>query len=541
MRILILCCILLLSASYAIAQTDYVELDNRIYSFLERMENRGIIDDYNSFAKPLTRGEAASYLLIIKNKETSLNEIDRAALNDLETEFEYELYGSVNNSVRIINNNGYDFKGEKQKYLFFEQTNGFNIFINLFTEIEYIHNYKKNILNNNSFTGNLGGIIRGNINDKFGYYLKGTNGKVFGNRDAALTKPGLAQNFKFSEKPDESFFDETEGYLTADFNLIRFKLGRDRIKLGYGEIPLIDDYSPRFDYLGLYLKYNFFSYSFLHAKMLDIDASGGHPVYSDKFLVYHRIGFNTGKHFDFGIGELVIYGNRGIDLSYLNPFVFYKSIEHSNRDRDNSMLFADINNNSIPNTKLFLTFLIDDISLSKVGTGWWGNQTVVNTGFYINDITGLPLDVAASYQRAEPYTFTHRFSYNSFTNLGYSLSPYSVPNSEIFKGRLTYRINYRFEMSAGFTYILHGANPVSEKGIINVGGDILLGHSDSDPEKASFLDGIREYYRTFFISVFFEPVNQLKINLNISYLNNSSWSKKSHKEVQSFFTLTTAF
>jgi hypothetical protein len=63
------------------------------------------------------------------------------------------------------------------------------------------------------------------------------------------------------------------------------------------------------------------------------------PFYGDKFLVYHRIGFNINRHFNFGVGEFIIYGRRGIDLSYLNPFAFYKSIEHSNRDRDNSMLF----------------------------------------------------------------------------------------------------------------------------------------------------------------------------------------------------------
>jgi hypothetical protein len=63
------------------------------------------------------------------------------------------------------------------------------------------------------------------------FTLKGTNGNIFGNTRAALAERRLAQNFKFTEKPDESFYDETEGYLTADFDIIRFKFGRDRIRL----------------------------------------------------------------------------------------------------------------------------------------------------------------------------------------------------------------------------------------------------------------------------------------------------------------------
>lgn len=520
------------------SQTEYVNMYNRIYPFFERMENKGLLTGYNSFEIPMTRMDAALFIKQIIEKEKILSELDWKFLKDLEIEFEYELYGSAKNSVRIIDNIGYDYLSNKQKYLYFNTSGNFNIFINLFGELEYIHSYKKYSFNNNASTGNLGGIIRGNIRNKFGFYLYGANGKVFGNTRAAFSKTSLAQNFKLSERPEDAFFDESEGYITADFELIKFKLGRDHIKIGYGDIPFINDYSPRFDYFGIYLKYDFFSYSFMHAKMLDAE---NYPLYYDKFLVYHRIGFNTGRHFDFGVGEFLLYGRRGIDLSYLNPFVFYKSVEHSNRDRDNSMLFLDVNNNSIPGTKLHFSLLMDDIAYSKVGSGWWGNQIQWKGGFLSSDIGGLPLDISGNYQRTEPYTFSHRFVWNNFTNFGYSLSPFSLPNSELFSGSVYYRINYRFELSAGMIYMLHGANPSDGEEIINVGGDISLGHRDEDSEKAVFLDGVREFYRKYYFSAFYEPLNQLQLKVYIAYINNSTGVKQSHKELQSFFTLTTIF
>jgi hypothetical protein len=522
-----------------LGQTEHVDIYNPVYRFLERMENHHILTRYNAFEIPKSRKEIASFIREIILQEQKLSSTDRRILEDLKTEFEAELYDTNKNSLRIIENNGYDLLSEKQKFLYFINEDQFDMYINLYADLGYIHRNIKDRFNNNASLGNIGGIIRGNIADKFGFYLRGSNGKTFGNSVAAIADRRLAQNFKFTERPDETFYDETEGYITADFNIIRFKFGRDMIRLGYGETALVDDYSPYFDYLGISLNYNFFSYSFIHAKMLDIGLIPGQPVIDDKFLVFHRIGIDINRHFNFGAGEFIIYGRRGIDLSYLNPFAFYKSVEHSNRDRDNSMLFFDFSNNSIPRTKLHLTFLLDDITYSKAGTGWYGNQVMLNTGVITSDIAGLPVDLSLDYRRTEPYTFSHRIPHNNFTNFGYSISTYAMPNSELFSGTFSWRLNYRLEISSGITYIIHGANPVTEQGIINVGGDINLGHRDTDSEIADFLSGVKEYYRNYKFSILYEPVNQMFFRFNIRYFNNSTQSELSQKEIQSFLTLTT--
>jgi hypothetical protein len=533
--------LLILCTMTVYGQTEHVDIYNPVYRFLERMDNHNIIRQYNSFEIPKSRKEIAFYLQQVIEQRGKIGSTDQNILSDLETEYEKELYNTTKNSVRIINGSGYNFLHENEKFLYFRNAENFDIYINLIAGAGYIHRNIKDEFNNNAAFVNAGGIIRGNISDRFGFYIKGTNGNIFGNTRAALADKRLAQNFKFTEKPDESFYDETEGYLTADFDLIRFKFGRDRIRLGYGDIALIDDNSPVFDYLGLNLKYEFFNYSFIHAKMLDLASVPDVPFYGDKFLVYHRIGFNINRHFNFGAGEYIIYGRRGIDLSYLNPFAFYKSIEHANRDRDNSMLFFDFNNKSIPKTKIHLAFLIDDIAWRKAGTGWYGNQVMFNTGITTNDIAGLPADLSINYRRTEPYTFTHRISHNNFTNLGYSIAEHAMPNSELYSAAVTYRLNYRLEISSGMVYILHGANPVDGEEIINVGGDINLGHRYADSETTVFLAGIKEYYRLLNFLLVYEPVNNIFFRLDLKYLNNSVQTAQSHKELQSFFTLITVF
>ena len=82
-------------------------------------------------------------------------------------------------------------------------------------------------------------------------------------------KKELQYNFKFNEKPEENFFDETQAYISADFDLVKLKLGRDSFKLGYGlNKSILDNNSPMFDYFSFKIDYDFFNFSYIHGKLL---------------------------------------------------------------------------------------------------------------------------------------------------------------------------------------------------------------------------------------------------------------------------------
>ncbi len=535
------------SVSYA--QTEYVPVDNRVYDFLERMEALQIIPEYNSFEIPKTRKEIAEYLESVITSVSKLDEVDKNILSDLEIEFEYELKGNLVNSVSLLGNDNYNFLSQKQKYLFFYNEPGkLNLFINLTGEGDLLFKNDLQLKSNSSaFLGIIGGEIRGTILDKFGMYIKGSNGNVFGKKDAALVKRELQYNYKFNEKPSETFFDDTQGYLTANFDLIKFKYGRDRMNIGYGvnKILLGND-APIFDYLGLNINYKFFSYSFFHGQLLGHETSvsdsiaGNINVVTSKYMAYHRIGFNISRHVNFGAGEVIIYGDRPIDLTYLNPFSFYKSVEHSNRDRDNAMLFFDFNNKSIEGLKIFSTLLIDDITFNKLGTGWWGNQTIIDAGVYSELLYHiLPLGIKIQYTKIDPYVYTHRLIRNNFTSFGYNLSSFTNPNSELFSFEADYRLNYRLALSFNFNYKIHGANPLNPDGNVreNVGGDVTLGHRIFDPEQVKFLDGYREYSRMYNMKIIYEPFNEYFFTLALNYLNESLQNLQ-NKQFDTIFTLS---
>jgi hypothetical protein len=534
--------LLLFTASVVYSQTEYVRSENPVYNFLERMESLNILPDYNKFEIPKTRKDISGYIAQIILKKSDLDNSDKQLLNDFVVEFGFDLASatdavipdSVSSPLSIFgNSNNFNLFSDKEKYMYFYNDKGkANMFFSLFANGEVISYKPENSDNKSAFLGTIGGEVRGTFLDHFGFYIRGSNGNAFGDREAALQKEELKYSFKFNEKPDNTFFDETEGYLTADYDIIRFKIGRDRLNLGYGQNkPLLGNTAPIFDYVGMNIKYKFFTFSFFHGKLLgnsydivDSVTEVDHFV-AEKYMAYHRLGLNLSKDVDFGIGEIVIYGERSIDLSYLNPFAFYKSIEHSNRDRDNAMLFADFNNNSISGLNIYSTLLVDDIDFGKVGKGWWGNEIMFNAGFYSSLLYKIiPLDFRLDYLRIEPYTFSHRLLRNNFTNYTYKLGADNAdPNSYVLSGDFIYRLNHRLNISAGFVYSVHGANPVDASGNVlkNVGGSIQLGHRASDSETLHFLDGVLEYKRNITFSVNYEPINQYNIVAYADYANQS--------------------
>ncbi len=531
------------------AQDEYVRTDNSIYNFLSRMEALHIINDYNSFETPKTRREIAGYLKQVIENENELNSFDKKILKDYETEFEYELFGTLKNSQGIFNQNGYDVLSQKQKYLYmYSVPQKFNLFINFLAQGEFIgDNGSIPKLNSTAVPAYIGGEIRGDIDNKFGFDLWGINGNVFGNREAAFLRHDLQYNGKLNLSNDLNYFDETQGYLTANFDYVKFKFGRDRINIGYGPIKsLIGDQAPIFNYLAMDIKYKFFTFSYFHGELLGNETfasdtvTGGVAVYEQKYIGYHRIGFNLSDAVNFGIGEFIIYGDRPIDFSYLNPFALYTSQEHSNNNRDNALMFFDYNNKSIKGLKLYGTFLIDDINLSKITTaGWYGNKFLYNIGLDSYNLYNIvPMDLKFEYVRIDPYTYSHELKNDSFTNDGYSLGSSQEPNSELFFTQANYHINYRLTLNASFAYTIHGANILDKNGnvIKNVGGNILLGYRLQDSKIAKFLDGYREYLRSFQIGANYEPFYNITFNLQLRYVDNSL-EVQNLKRLESYFTI----
>ncbi len=507
----------IISTSVLSAQIGYVEISNPIYTYLDRMQSLHIIENYNSFEIPKTRKEITKHLRMIVNEKGKLNSIDAKTLNDFLIEFGFDLSNSTETYYSLFNDTtNTSFINQNEKFLYYyTDSSKFNTFINFVGSGEYLYsNDQETSTNSNASLFTFGAEIRGTIFNNFGYFARATNGLQFGDQELASFKNNLKYNYKFNSDHDSSkFFDETIGYLSAEFEYIKFKIGRDRVNIGYGPSKIImDNYFPPMDYLSMQLNYSIFSFSFLHGKLFGNTsiASNGQRVINDKYIAYHRLGLNFSKHLQFGIGETIIYANRNMDLSYLNPFNFYKSAEHANQDRDNSMLFLDFRNNSFKGLIIYGTILMDDVDFTKLGTDWYGNKFIYDLGLTYEPFpASFPLTLGIQYLRIDPYVYAHRFEDNNYASMDIGVGPNLQPNSASYFFNIKYKPHYRVELSLSYQFVNHGANEVDSLGnvLVNYGGDILVGHRTSDSENVVFLDGVENRTDHIIFSAKYEPIN----------------------------------
>lgn len=507
------------------SQGTYVSVENEVYSFLDRMKTIGAVDNYYSENLPLTRKKVAKLLLSIWDTRDNLNSTDRSFLNYYLTQFGFEAFGSLERYESLINDSDFNLLSDREKFMFaYAKEKEFSIFTKsyFFMRANYLDEQKTNF---KAGLGEIGGRIYGSFADAIGFEIDGRNGILRGDKSAAFVEEDLRYNFKLFEKDESNFFDRAYGYISYEHPNITLKIGSDRQTIGYGINKLIlGDNSPNFTYGSLQLNYKSFLFDYTHGFLLgtrfDIyNKEMGYITSIDpKYFVHHRISFSPFNNLRLGFGESVIYSRRGVDFAYLNPFNFYKSTEHSLQDRDNTLLYADVEYIPFQKIKLYSTLLIDDIDFSKLGTGWFGNQFAVNLGAsIINPIENIPLHFNIEYVRIEPYTYSHRILDNNYSNYNYPLASELQPNSD----QLTFVINYfpspKVNFTASTAYERHGKNYSINWETINVGGDLNVGRRTTDAEYVNFLDGKLKRTLSIELKGFYEFIRNIKIHGKFRY------------------------
>lgn len=516
-------------AESVLAQLENVPVSNPVYEFLKRMRVKDVVRRYNSAVLPLSRKEVAEYLLEADRHRGEMTETEQESMDDFLTEFEYDLHRSSERVAMLLSSQplcekAADVLSEKEKYLYAWSDSSSSLFMDFLFSAEHrlISGDTRGNTGASLFT--WGGRIRGTLKNRLGYYLQATNGQVMGDKDFALTDVSLREIYKINE-PGSASFDVTEGYLQLDADVVNIQLGRERVLwgAGYGDRLILSSNPPPFDFLKLEARIGSVRYTFLHSwilgqkRMVLLDSMRGvEPVVNSKYLASHRVNVSFGDAFDFGVTEMVVYAKRFPELGYLNPFIFYKSVEHSLQDRDNSFLVLDAQARFLKNLEISATLLIDDISFSKVGTSWYGNELAYKTGMLSVEPFGLKdVDITLDYTRIQPYVYSHHLAENNFTNNGFVMGHRLGPNSDDALMQIGYRYDHKLRGTLAFEYERHGDNILDASGglLRNVGGDFLQGHRTVDSEEVTFLDGVLQKTNRIRLNLLYEPFNEFFVEL----------------------------
>ena len=470
--------LVLLSPVMGVSQSTNAPLNEDYYHWIDRYEIKAgrVAGELFTSVKPYKRSHIIAFL-------DSLNKKDHV-FNSRSDQFNYEYLrndswewsrAESSNSAKPFLKHLY----KKKSDLLSLDKPEFDLHVN---PVLYLGVGKDSRRDETLFINTRGLEIRGMVDKKIGFYT------YFGEHQSIL--PSYVQDglSKYPVIPHEGFWkpfknngvDYFQARAYIDFSIskhIYMQFGHDRMFLGNGYRSLIfSDYSPPGEYLKANVKVWKLNYLFqLNRMTADNKSSGYGTPYPTKFVAFHHLSLNVGKKLNIGLFESVIFGdstgNRGFELNYLNPVIFYRAIEHQNGSADNVIVGTDFKWNAIKYLSFYGQIVIDEFLLKsvKAGDGWWANKFAFQAGLKYIDVVGIRnLDLQVEGNVVRPYTYSHANNYTSYTNY---LQPIAHPIGANFyelANILRYQPLPRLNIVAKAIFIKTGRDGSSE----NWGGDI---------------------------------------------------------------------
>lgn len=306
----------------------------------------------------------------------------------------------------------------------------------------------------------LGFSLRSSIHSKWYIDLKGVQG--ISNLSNYLPMSYLRGKHK---KGLYAYTDIRSRISYTPNELLNFQAGVDHHFLGEGNRSLLlSDYGRPYPFGSIRAKFWRVEYSILY-QFLSEEKNGRQD---GKFASSHHLSLNLAKWWNIGIFESVLFQpkdsslNRGFDVEYLNPLIFYRPQEYSLGSSDNVLLGLDMSFR-FKKQVLYTQLLFDEFSLAEIRakSGWWASKYAIQLGVK-GHIRGKWF-YRAEFNMARPYTYSHISSDLNYGNKGTVLAhPYGANFMEAlgelkftsgrWLGKLFFNYYMRGSSQDGFNY-----------------------------------------------------------------------------------------
>jgi hypothetical protein len=192
------------------------------------------------------------------------------------------------------------------------------------------------------------------------------------------------------------------------------KIANERIHVGPGYRSLIfSNQAGALPQLGLRTEFGKFKFYNSWARTEHYDSNLN--LKKAKYLAMHGLKWTFNSRWYAEITEMVTWqakdsaSNRGLDMHYLNPFLFYRPVEYAQGSADNVLMSAQVHFQPSENFRVYGQFLLDEFLLKEVRnrSGWWGNKFGGMIGMNAVSRKTPGLSYQSEWSFARPYTYTH--------------------------------------------------------------------------------------------------------------------------------------
>ncbi len=349
-----------------------------------------------------------------------------------------------------------------------------------------------------TYNNTRGVMIQGGLGEKFSFYASvfesqgrfadyvnrySESLKAFGPDPAIIPGRGIAKRFK-TDSYDYPVAEAYLSYAPAKFINIQFGHGKNFIGDGYRSLLLSDVASP-LPFLKLNTKFWKIKYTntWMWAKDVRPEAEAD-KAFLTKYIANHYLSWNVSKRLNIGLFESVLWtdsNNRGFDVNYLNPIIFYRAIEfETGQGAGNALVGASAKYKWNDNVNIYSQFILDEFSLSDIkgGNKSWKNKYGYQLGIkYYNAFKVDNLLLQFEYNRVRPYTYSHNTIVLNYGHNNQSMAHLWGANfsEAILIGRYHYK---RWFANAKLIFGTRGLDFNNGTDAFSYGGDIYRDYND---------------------------------------------------------------
>jgi hypothetical protein len=238
---------------------------------------------------------------------------------------------------------------------------------------------------------------------------------------AVFTKGYSSDLYNIKKGRDYNIARAILQYKASDW--LQFSLGHDNNFIGNGyRSLLLSDFSAPYFHFRVNTHIGKLHYQNLFA---ELQAEGqrdrrGDLLLTKKYFVNHYLGFSLLENLNVGLSETVVFSRSNqFELQYLNPIIFYRSVEQSLGSPDNVILGMNVQWDILERTRVYGQFTFDEFKFRELfieNQGWWGNKWGSQIGVLITDVGLKQSLLRLEWNRIRPYTYQHRDSISNYTH-----------------------------------------------------------------------------------------------------------------------------
>lgn len=487
------------------SQSQNLPLDHWAYSFLDRLETKGlyISEDFDTF--PYSREAIAEMILQVNDKVSRnpdlLSSVEWGLFERLKGEF-YEELQEEDPQVKIS-------KQEYEPHLFTWRNKDVDVrgdgLLGHQQKIESGREVDTTIPKSVSHVG-----LRLRVDMKKSLAIFAEERTFFlGETDSLLNNvynPSLGLPVTKEALVDVAVTDNASGYIVFRLPWLDVEAGRDLIEWGPGFRGnlILSRNSNYYDLFKFTFRYQKFKWESFHA-FLNSDKT--------KYLAGHRLEIRPLKSLQVAVSETVVYGGRSVEFLYFNPFVPILVSERHLGNQDNNMISFD-GTIFLNNSKIYAEILLDDFSFAKdIFSNFVNKWGVMVGGYWVNPFGLRDTDFRAELVRIQPFVYSHTFPINTYSNYNNTMGHWLGPDADDWYFEFGHWLHRNLRVGISWEQRRRGQN------------DINKGEPPED-NRFHFLDGVVERNRFYGLSAQWQIRRDIFLNMIYNFIQSKNLQRE---------------